>query len=231
MSSRAAGSSPSENSLRARQRAFARAQFLEEGLRLFDEYGYALTTMEELARRCGCAKGTIYAHFPGGKDELVREIYVAIGEDFDERWLKELSGRADDVLACVDSAADVLMDISAQPGKGRFFMISAPALPSVLGEKLGRTGRGITGEISKRIQKAQRAGEIDASIDAEQVSGLILGVLREAGMRVASGEASNAEVKSALYTLFAGDLVHKRAGGATAPPEVQKRRRGRARTG
>src|SRR5438094_4914335 len=113
--------------MRARQREFARAQFIEVGLELFHERGYAQTTIEELATRCGCAKGTVYAHFPGGKDELFREIYSSIGEEFDELFRAQLAGASDDVVGYVEAAAAVLMDISAQPGKGRFFMIEAPA--------------------------------------------------------------------------------------------------------
>lgn len=208
-------SSTAPQSLRARQKAFARAQFLEEGLRLLDEYGYAETTIEELASRCGCAKGTIYAHFPDGKDELVREIYVAIGTDFDKRFAELLDGRDDGVLDCVEAAAEVLMTISAEPAKGRFFMISAPALPSVLGDKLGRTGRGITKILVDRICVAQRAGEIDTSVEPTHVSSLLLGLLREAGIQVASGAAEEAEVKRALHELLAGALIQRPAGRAT----------------
>lgn len=207
---RAVLASRTGDSLRARQKAFARSQFLEEGLRLFDERGYAEATIEELASRCGCAKGTIYAHFPDGKDELVREIYVAIGEDFDRRFAALLETAGESILDCVDAAAEVLMAISAEPGKGQFFMISAPALPSVLGDKLGRTGRGITGAIAERIGAAQRAGEVDAAVDPVVVSQLVLGMLREAGMQVASGAAPDAEVKAALHELLTGALVQKR---------------------
>lgn len=193
-------------SLRARQRAFARAQFLEEGLRLFDERGYAQTTIEELASRCGCAKGTVYAHFPEGKDELVREIYASIGENFDRDFKTVLDDHPHDVFACVDAAAELLMDISAEPAKGRFFMISAPALPSVLGPKLGVTGRGIVSAIAQRIRAAQLAGTIDKSLDAKNVSQLILGMLRELGMCIAAGDATKPELRAALDALLTGAL-------------------------
>jgi AcrR family transcriptional regulator len=199
--------STSGDSLRERQKAFARAQLLEEGLSLFDERGYADTTVEELAARCGCAKGTIYAHFPEGKDELAREIYVAIGKDFDRRFAELLESRDDGVIECVDAAAEVLMAISAEPAKGRFFMISAPALQSVLGDTLGRTGRGITAEISRRIRDTQSAGLIDTNVDPQRISVLVLGLLRETGMMVAAGTATDAEVKTALHELLSGVLV------------------------
>ncbi len=201
------GQAEGKTSLRERQRAFARAQFLNEGLLLFEERGYAQTTIEELANRCGCAKGTLYAHFPDGKDEVVREIYAAIGVEFDHRFEILLADRGDSVLECVDAAAEVLGEISTQPARGRFFMISAPALPSVLGDKLGRTGRGIVALIAERIETAQAAGEIDRDLNPENTGRLVLGLLREFGIRVAAGEASEDELKTALDGLLRGALV------------------------
>ncbi|MHB8663350.1 MAG: TetR/AcrR family transcriptional regulator [Acidimicrobiales bacterium] len=37
-------------------------------------YGLAKTTMEDAAREAGLSRATVYRHFPGGRDELVREV-------------------------------------------------------------------------------------------------------------------------------------------------------------
>src|SRR5713101_6867082 len=39
-------------------------------------YGLAKTTMEDAAREAGLSRATVYRHFPGGRDELVREVIV-----------------------------------------------------------------------------------------------------------------------------------------------------------
>ncbi len=195
---------PRPSSLRARQREFARAQFLEIGLQLFHERGYAKATIEELAERCGCAKGTIYAHFPDGKDELFRSIYRDIGEEFDDQFAAELEQRGDDVVGCIEAAAEILMAISAQPGKGRFFTIEAPALPHVLGDTAGRTGRGIVKALTARIEAAQSRGEVQPELNPVHASYLVLGLLREIGIRVADGDASPDELLAALDGLLRG---------------------------
>jgi AcrR family transcriptional regulator len=180
---------------------------LQEGLALFDERGYAQATIEDLAARCGCSKGTVYAHFPGGKDELVQEIYANIGEEFDREFAAHLKTLGGDIFACVDAAAEVLANISAEPAKGRFFMLTAPSLPAVLGDKLGRTGRGIIREFVTRINRAQRAGQIDKSVDATHVAELIRGMLRELGVYVASGDASGEDLREALAAILRGALA------------------------
>jgi AcrR family transcriptional regulator len=194
--------------MRTRQREFARAQFIEVGLDLFHERGYAQTTIEELAARCGCAKGTVYAHFPGGKDELFRDIYTTIGAEFDERFRTKLASSGDDVVGYIEAAAAVLMEISAQPGKGRFFMIEAPALPHVLGSALGRTGRGIIKGLSERIESAQRKGNADPDLVPQHVSYIVLSMLRELGIRVAEGVATPEELMAALDGILRGTLLH-----------------------
>lgn len=36
-------------------------------------YGIGKTTVEDIAREAGLSRATVYRHFPGGKDQLVRE--------------------------------------------------------------------------------------------------------------------------------------------------------------
>ncbi|MBX5450219.1 TetR/AcrR family transcriptional regulator [Thermogemmatispora sp.] len=49
---------------------------------VFEERGYHETTMDEIAARCGMAKGTLYQHFPGGKDELITALFARHLEHF-----------------------------------------------------------------------------------------------------------------------------------------------------
>lgn len=39
-------------------------------------YGIAKTTVEDAAREAGVSRATVYRHFPGGKDQLVRETIL-----------------------------------------------------------------------------------------------------------------------------------------------------------
>ena len=39
-------------------------------------YGIAKTTVEDAAREAGISRATVYRHFPGGKDQLIRETIL-----------------------------------------------------------------------------------------------------------------------------------------------------------
>lgn len=59
---------------RWRRRSDARPQeLLDAALETFVERGYATTNMDEIARRAGVSKGTLYLYYPG-KAELLKAV-------------------------------------------------------------------------------------------------------------------------------------------------------------
>lgn len=61
--------------------ADTRARIMAAGLRQCEEVGLRRTTMEDIARRAGLARVTLYRHFPS-KDALVRAVVLAEAERF-----------------------------------------------------------------------------------------------------------------------------------------------------
>ena len=51
-----------------------RSQIMEAAVRLFAEEGFDATSMQDIAREAGVAKGTMYLYFPS-KDELIAQVY------------------------------------------------------------------------------------------------------------------------------------------------------------
>jgi AcrR family transcriptional regulator len=51
-----------------------RARALDLAERLLIERGHAATSMDDIAKRVGITKGSLYHHFRGGKDELVAAV-------------------------------------------------------------------------------------------------------------------------------------------------------------
>ena len=51
-----------------------RERILEATYACIARAGLAKTTMEDAAREAGLSRATVYRHFPGGRDELVREV-------------------------------------------------------------------------------------------------------------------------------------------------------------
>lgn len=180
---------------------------LDSGLAAFAERGYAQTTIDELVERCGCARATFYAYFPDGKDGLFRAIYEDISATFEEAFLAGVSDNQTDVIACVDVAARALVEICQEPGKGRFFMIEAPALPHVLGPALGKGSRTMVHQFSARIVADQQQGLLNEAVSPPAASLLLVGMIRELGMRVAMDNSVPADLLAALQVVLSGALA------------------------
>ena len=51
-----------------------RTRILEATFACIGRYGLGKTTMEDAAREAGLSRATVYRHFPGGREELVRDV-------------------------------------------------------------------------------------------------------------------------------------------------------------
>ena len=66
--------------LRERQAEATRQLLISVARELFAERGYGATSVEEIIRRAGVARGALYHHFPG-KDALFRAVFEAVQAD------------------------------------------------------------------------------------------------------------------------------------------------------
>jgi AcrR family transcriptional regulator len=86
---------------RWRRRSEARpAEILDAALDLFAEKGFAATRMEEIARRAGVTKGTVYLYYPSKEDvfhAVVRDSVLPRVEEA-ERMVAEHTGNATELL-------------------------------------------------------------------------------------------------------------------------------------
>jgi AcrR family transcriptional regulator len=78
----------------------ARTRLLEAAYACIGRYGLGKTTVEDVAREAGVSRATVYRHFPGGRDELVREV---IGWETTRFFL-----RLADAVAGIRDFADLL---------------------------------------------------------------------------------------------------------------------------
>ena len=72
----------------------ARARALETAERLFRTQGYSATGLTQILEESGSPKGSFYFHFPGGKEQLAREVLVAYGARV-EAGLRETARRCE----------------------------------------------------------------------------------------------------------------------------------------
>ena len=76
-------------------------QILEAALEVFGERGLAVSRLDDIAKRAGLSKGTIYLYFPN-KEELFREVVrntVVSNIESSEQEISTMGGTATEVLS------------------------------------------------------------------------------------------------------------------------------------
>jgi AcrR family transcriptional regulator len=72
---------------------------------VFREFGYEGASLGRITERTGLGKGSLYHFFPGGKEEMAREILVHVDHWFVENVFRPLEREApDDAIAAMWSA-------------------------------------------------------------------------------------------------------------------------------
>ncbi|MDT7695716.1 MAG: TetR/AcrR family transcriptional regulator, lmrAB and yxaGH operons repressor, partial [Pseudonocardiales bacterium] len=63
--------------LRMASRSDSKARMITAARRLFRERGYLGTAFSDVLAESGAPRGSVYFHFPGGKEELGTEVAIA----------------------------------------------------------------------------------------------------------------------------------------------------------
>ncbi|WP_053847024.1 TetR/AcrR family transcriptional regulator [Streptomyces sp. NRRL B-24085] len=79
----------------------ARDRLVESAARLFRRQGYAATGVKQLLDDSGTVAGSLYHHFPGGKEQVAVAVVEKAGQEVGTA-LKALLDRSDDVNAALD---------------------------------------------------------------------------------------------------------------------------------
>ncbi|WP_102160217.1 TetR/AcrR family transcriptional regulator [Zhihengliuella halotolerans] len=194
--------------LRERNRLRTRGDILDAAAEALGTGGYAATTLEELSRRAGLARGTLYAHFPGGREEIVQAVYLRVAEEVDKRGraLRELENGAPDRIAAL---ARALTERTAAPS-GRFYGNTAPDVVPVLSGVSGATSAAFETLIREDLAAEQEAGALDAQADLAALTTALSGALRASAARTAlNPETVEAQVE-AVHSLTRGLLAAPR---------------------
>jgi AcrR family transcriptional regulator len=85
----------------------SRAALIETAGTLFRRQGYAATGLNQILAHAGVKAGSLYHHFPGGKQELASAVVESAGADI-ERVLRAALAADTPVTTVVDRWLDVL---------------------------------------------------------------------------------------------------------------------------
>lgn len=172
------GTSPAPARPRVRRKEARPGEIIDAAIALFAERGYGATRLEEVARRAGVAKGTLFVYFPT-KEALFRAVARTILTTNLDR-LTHVTTNLDRPLA---ELVPALLALVAANGEGRIPLImrlliaesrTFPDLARVWHDEVVSK---VLALITSAIERAQARGEIvagDARLHAFSIIGPML---------------------------------------------------------
>lgn len=89
------------------RRSDSRSRMIHAAAQLFRQRGYHATAFSDVIQASGAPRGSIYFHFPGGKQELAREAIALAGDEI-EQMVEAAAARCDDPGSFVRALGDMV---------------------------------------------------------------------------------------------------------------------------
>ena len=164
------------------RRTDTRQRMLDTAADLFQTQGYHATGLTQLTTAGGAPKGSLYFHFPGGKEQLAAEA-VRLSSERTGAMLEATLRDAPDPATGIDRAVDALAGFLAGSDFQRGCPLATVALDAAAASEPIREAcskgyaswHGVLGEyLAGQGLSAERAGELATIVLAAIEGGLLL---------------------------------------------------------
>ena len=191
-------------SRKAEQSVATRAALLNAARELFTERGYADTSTEEIVRRAGVTRGALYHHFKD-KQDLFRAVMEEVDQEFTQRVALASAAADGEIWERLMAGVDAFLEGCSEPAIRRIILLDAPAVLSLETYREIEAKYGL-GLVRGALQGVMEAGVIERQ-PVEPLAHLMLGVLHEAGMLIATAdepEAARTQVRGTVERMLEG---------------------------
>ena len=147
-------------------------------MRMFARRGVESTTMQEIAGEADLSAGAIYRYFPS-KEHLLRGVFADCTEQ-NRASFAQATARADSPCDAIEDIGRSAWDELKSPGFKDGIMLTlettlaAARQPEELGAARREMLRALIEMLAGLVGEAQRAGEIDAGVDARALATTML---------------------------------------------------------
>lgn len=188
----------SRKSLRDAHSADTRRALIRAARRLFDQQGYAATSLDEVCRRARLTKGALYHHFDN-KEDLFRAVLEQVEGEFVQAGASAADSAAD-IWERLQAAAVSFLDACAGSNSRRI-VLEAPA---VLGWQACREleARYVVDRLATALETAAADGVV-RSDQPRLLAQLLVALLNEAAMTVAEADDPQAARRAVVEELTA----------------------------
>lgn len=185
-----------------------RATIVAEAARLFDENGYANTSMEDLARVVGIAKPTLYHYFPG-KDEILYEIHEAFIELLLAKHAQRRASESSPSRLLLGIMTDILELMETHKAHVRVFFEHHRELSPDRGAAMKAKRDEFQGMVTHLVRDAIEQGEFK-DVDPELVGLAIFGMCNWSYQwYTPGGRWSAGQIARLYYDLLIGGVGRK----------------------
>lgn len=143
-------------------------KFIETASKLFEIKGYNATGLNEILAESGAPKGSLYYHFPKGKEQLALESINSEGEKIKfkiQSTLESIENPVDAIVACIENVATVIDN----EYKTKDMSIGLIALETYL---TSETLRGACEEVFTSLEKVYAEKLIKAGMNKDEADEL-----------------------------------------------------------
>lgn len=99
----------------------AREDMLQAAIELFRARGYEGVGVAELLEKSGTPRGSLYFHFPGGKEQIGAEVVGRVGRTIAERFRELRLSNVD-----LEKFVDIVFKTTAKESKDRCYKATCP---------------------------------------------------------------------------------------------------------
>src|SRR5215472_9317423 len=168
----------------AQRREATRSSVLGAARKEFAARGFAATTIDDIAKRAGVAKGAVYHHF-GAKEEIFERVLDAIFVEIAAQ-LRAAATPGSGLVESMVKGTEIYLECVTAPGVNRIVLVDGPA---VLGWNKWRE---IDQRHFGRMLKAPLAQMLGARLGAANVEAqfhLLTGAITEAALISAAAKS------------------------------------------
>jgi AcrR family transcriptional regulator len=194
---------------------------LDTALTVFSQYGYAKTTMQDVARAAEMSRAALYLHFPSKED-----LFRAGSRRAHSRALELVDANlatSGDVLSRVDAAiaayfGELMAQISSSIHAGELF----DATLTITADIVSETHAALTARLASALDAAAATGEVQfstADATAEDIAVLLLAVA-DGLQKTSADPAVWGELRALFLRLVRGAITSPGdIGGGTNPDQ------------
>lgn len=166
--------------LRKRQQLRTRHDLVRATIDIIAAAGEKGATIERITARAGASRATLYAHFPGGRADIMAEAYRTIGQDLIDAAERDAAAQ-DDWVEKLCAYPRAMLTLASQRELSFFYNVSGPQLFGI-GKRRGSGSQHTLDTFVRELGQAQQREDIPKGVDVEAVAGLLIGAIREAGI-------------------------------------------------